>query len=436
MKRRVWIIGLILLASMQVKAAAPVSPCDTDMFWQVFKDSLPKHYCECTYNTEPFAFPVDTVITEPVWFSATIDDIKQGLSAYWFSDDYVVMDVYAFCVSHKPTFSMTVGPNRMYEMEKEMIDKKMSEIGGTAEMLKALEPRIHVYTLHGGSGHVYCYPYGQGPHSTCENPIELRAWMTYVCDHAENSYRLPAKNMPSSGKAFLHWTHKPVNSTQKCRPADIRLTLDSCNGEELAHVVLPDSMHVYTIDSAMLADTRKAGKDIWVHVTHEEGIVGRLRYFTNPKYTDPLPAVKKTTCLGKSIIVSERTYLSDTAFVDTVWVNRDTLTTQQLNLTFTQPALSYDTAYVDPRDLQYGVVHPLTGAVLFHYGDTIVDVVKPNTCTKRYQITVMDPNPINIIDAGTARPRKQMQNGQLIILMDDRKYNVVGQQIDEEAKNN
>jgi hypothetical protein len=74
--------------------------------------------------------------------------------------------------------------------------------------------------------------------------------------------------------------------------------------------------------------------------------------------------------------------------------------------------------------------------VLFHYGDTIVDVVKPNTCTKRYQITVMDPNPINIIDAGTARPRKQMQNGQLIILMDDRKYNVVGQQIDEEAKNN
>ena len=428
MRTAKWIIGLLLL--LPLNAMAQATSCADDEFWKIYKDSLPKTYCECTYNTTPFAFPIDTVLTEPVWFSATMDDIKQGISAYWFSEDSVVMDVYAFCISHRPAFSMIVPPNRMYEMPVEEINKRLSELPGSAEYLKNLEPRMHVYTVHGGVGHVYCYPYNQGPHSTCEKALELRSWMTYVCEETENVYRLPANKIPAKGKAFLRWIHKPEHSNLKCKPADIRLALDSCDGQEVGRTTLTDSLHVYVFDSAMLVDARSAGRDVWVHVSHEEGIVGRLCYYANPKYAEGASDINESTCLGKTLTVNGREYASDTSFIEGVYVDRDTLLTQHVTLVFTEPTPIYDTVLVDPKDLKRGVVHNLTGAVLFNYGDTTIDVVVPNQCTKRYQVTVKDPTPVENVDAEQKGARKQIQNGRIIIFVDERKYNIVGQQID------
>ena len=428
MRNAKWIIGLLLL--LPLYAMAQATSCADDEFWKIYKDSLPKTYCECTYNTTPFAFPIDTVLTEPVWFSATMDDIKQGISAYWFSEDSVVMDVYAFCISHRPAFSMVVAPNRMYEMPVEEINKRLSELPGSAEYLKNLEPRMHVYTVHGGAGHVYCYPYNHGPYSTCESTMELRSGMTYVCEETENVYRLPSKNIPAKGKAFLRWVHKPEHSNLKSLPADIRLTLDSCDGEEVGRTALTDSMHVYVFDSAMLVDARSAGRDIWVHVSHEEGIVGRLCYYANPKFKEDLADLNESVCLGKTLTVNGREYASDTAFVEGVYVDRDTLSTQHVTLVFTEPTPIYDTVWVDPKDLKRGTVHEPTGVVLFNYGDTTIDIVVPKQCTKRYQVTVKDPTPIENVEAEQKSARKHIRNGRIIIFVDDRKYNVVGQQID------
>ncbi len=420
----------MLTLLLPVRADEQPTSCAEDEFWKIYKDSLPDTYCECTYNTTPFSFPIDTVLTAPVWFSATMSDIKQGISAYWFSDDSIALDVYAFCISHRPAFSMIVPPNRMYEMPVEEINKRMDNLPGSAEYLKALEPRLHAYTLHGGTGQVYCYPYNHGPHSTCEKAMEMRSWMTYVCEEPENVYRLPANNIPKSGKAFMRWIHRPEHSYQKCQPADIRLTLDSCNGEEAGRTTLTDSMHVYVLDSTMLINAREAKRDIWVHVTHKEGFFGRLRYFANPKYAEGLDDLNESTCLGKTLTVNGREYTSDTTFIEGVYVDRDTLSTQHVTLVFTEPTPIYDTVFVDPKDLKRGSVHELTGAVLFNYGDTTIDVVVPNQCTKRYLVTVKDPTPIDHIDAEQRGARKQIENGRIIIFVDERKYNIVGQQID------
>ena len=112
MKLRKLIIGLMAILPMGAMAKL-VQPCDS--FSTVWKDTLPAHYCDCEYNSNTFAFPIDTVLSGDVWFTATIDDIRQGISAYWFSNTSVTIDVYAFCISTTPTFSVTVGPNRMSE---------------------------------------------------------------------------------------------------------------------------------------------------------------------------------------------------------------------------------------------------------------------------------------------------------------------------------
>ena len=227
----------------------------------------------------------------------------------------------------------------------------------------------------------------------------------------------------------MRWIQKPEHANLKSKPADIVLTLDSCNGEEVGRTTMTDSVHVYVFDSAMLVNARSANRDVWVRVTHEEGIIGRLRYFANPKYAEGLADINKSICLGKTLTVNGREYDSDTTFIEGVYVNRDTLSVQQVTLTFTEPTPIYDTVYVNPKDLKRGVVHELSGAVLFNYGDTTIDIVAPKKCTVRYQVTVKDPTPIENIDA-EQRARKQIQNGRIIIFVDERKYNIVGQQID------
>jgi hypothetical protein len=46
----------------------------------------------------------------------------------------------------------------------------------------------------------------------------------------------------------------------------------------------------------------------------------------------------------------------------------------------------------------------------------------------------LDPSGVESVSAGKNGAYKQLQNGQLFILIDDRKYNVLGQQIQKQTK--
>jgi hypothetical protein len=208
--------------------------------------------------------------------------------------------------------------------------------------------------------------------------------------------------------------------------------MDSCNGDEVARITMSDTIHVYQPDSAMLVNARKAHRDIWVHISHAEGVNGRLFYYTNPKYADPLPPVDQTICEGKKITVDGRDFMADTAFVDTICMNRDTLQMRSVSLTFTPPTTVYDTVQVLTQDLSRGYVHPASGVVLRQFGDTTFNVVRANTCTKRFQVTVVekpvDPKGTELVSGGK-KARKQFVDGQMVIYIDEKKYNVLGQQI-------
>ena len=420
-------------------------PCD------VLQDSLdlPYFYCDCRETSSVFAFPLETEITDTVWYTATLDDLRQGISAYWFADCSVTMEVFAFCASKKPTFTLTVGPNQMRDIDNTKINQKLDEMGETARLqAQTLTPHIRVYP-RGGSGRVYCYPYDQGPHSTCEDPLPLRIGMTYVCDKEENVYRMDWKSIPASGKSFVHWKQK------QNKACEIWLTLDSCNGQEVGRTYLSDSLHLYQPDSAMLVNARAAHRSLWLHVQHASNITGRIYFYSNPKYAETaLAAVTKKTCYGKTIDVNLRTYSTDTTFVDTIWVARDTLNTQSVKLTFTQPNMEYDTVQVDSATLQRGYRYQPSGTILYQFGDTVVEVVKPKTCTRRIQVTVepkiteqppvvdppvvdppvvdppVDPNEaLDDVTSATRKAYKNIENGQLIIYIDDQRYNVLGQPI-------
>lgn len=425
-KMKKYILGILLmmttaLCAQEQPAYAPQWSSRCDSVQRILE--LPYYYCACEESSTEFSFPYEAEVSDTLWFTATMNDLRQGISAYWFANSSVTMEVYAFCTSKVPTITLTVGPNQMRDIDVAKINKKLEEMGDLAAAAEKMTPHIRVFPNNGGSGHVYCYPYDQGPHSTCEDPIPLRSGMTYVCDKEENVYRMEWSAIASSGKAFVHWKQL------KNKPCNIWLTLDSCTGEEIGRASLSDSLHVYMPDSAKLVDARKAKRSLWLHVKHAKGIVGRLYWYNNPKYQEPLAPMNKKTCEGKTLSANLRSYSTDTAFVDTVWVARDSLTTMEVNFTFTPPVMEFDTVAVAPGELSRGYVYKPSGSILRSYTDTIVEIKKNNTCTRRIQVTILNPEGTAFVGATNGRSRKIIQNGQLFIYIDDRKYNVLGQEI-------
>lgn len=411
-------MAMTLMAQSQ-SAQAPQWSSRCDSAQRIL--DLPYYYCPCMESSTAFAFPYEGEVKDTMWFTATVNDLRQGISAYWFANSSVTMEVYAFCTSKEPTITLTVGANQMRDIDVTKINKKLNEMGELGTAAQKMTPHIRVYP-NGGSGRVYCYPYDQGPHSTCEDPIPLRPGMTYVCDQEENAYRMEGSGIATSGRAFIHWKQK------ENKACEIWLTLDSCDGEEIGRATLTDSLHVFQPDAAKLAEARQAQRALWLHAKHDKGYTGRIYYYNNPKYAEPLAPLKRTTCSGKSIYVNMRKYTRSTSFIDTIWVGHDTLRTQEVKLTFTQPELEYDTAYVTQVQLNRGYVYPATNAVIRELGDTILVINEPGECTRRIQLTLISTEGFEWIEA-KGNNCKIIQNGQLFIYVDDRKYNVLGQEI-------
>ena len=160
------ILYILALAAVTCCYAQEQMPQMTDDYCFGFLPGYPDHYCECSRTASRFQYPLEVEVTGTMWFYASVNDLKQGLSAYWFADCSVTFEVYAFCSSKTPTVTMTVGPNQMCDLDVAEINRRLDEMGDMAELMsQVLTPRVKVYT-NGGKGDVYCYPLDQGQVST------------------------------------------------------------------------------------------------------------------------------------------------------------------------------------------------------------------------------------------------------------------------------
>ena len=131
--------------------------------------------------------------------------------------------------------------------------------------------------------------------------------------------------------------------------------------------------------------------------------------------------------------VNLREYTSDTAFVDTVWVISDTLRTIETKLTFTEPQVEFDTILIEYKELKKGYRSTEYNITFYNYCDTLLEVKKEDTCTRRIFLSIRDPQAIEDVTSAP-RTRKQIQEGKIFILTDDKKYNVLGQELKAEKQ--
>ena len=357
-------MSLMMFAQEQMPQANP--PCEGWM------DLFPPHYCECHTTSIPFQFPLQVELTDTMWFSTTVDDLKAGLSAYWLANSSLTFEVYAYCLSYVPTITMTVGPNQMREMSVNEINAKLDQMGGAGlgGVMSTLTPRIKVYP-NGEGGTVYCYPYDQGPKSTCDSILRFLPRMTYVCDQAEEVYKLYPSNIATNGLGFIRWKQK--NNL----PATIRMTKDSCNGQEIVNVTLQDSMHVYMLDSAKMKAIKKAKDTIYVHVTHDASYVGRVIYRNTLQWD--AQRIDTTLCQGMGLQLPDTTLRQTTVYPnDILFKKGDTLSATTYYLTVEEPTVQYDTLRLKASQLPYNYrnqIIPKNG-----WGDYSFTIRQANRC--------------------------------------------------------
>ena len=333
MKKILYIISL--LAATCVSAQENMPQITEDWCWGKLP-GYPEHYCICRNTSQEFHFPLEMQIADTMWFSSTVDDLKVGLSAYWFSNCSVTFEVYAFCSSKTPTIKMTVGSNQMREMDVADINRKLDEMGNMAELVsQVLTPRVKVYP-NGGTGQVYCYPYDQGPHSTCSDSLPLIPRMTYVCDQPDEVYELRPDKIASTGIGFIRWKQKNNQS------GTIRLTEGSCNGPEIARAVMTDSLRVMMLDATKMKALKTAGTSVFVHVDHAAGYVGRIYYHNSIVWDEQ--RIDTTICQGKTVQLADTALSATTVYPnDTLWIGGDTLSLTTYHLTVEPPTPQYDT---------------------------------------------------------------------------------------------
>lgn len=304
----------------------------------------PRHYCDCAETATDFNFGMVQTINDTTWYKASIEQLKAGLSAYWFSDCNVQIEAYAACTSYAPSLSMTVGKNQMREMDVATINQKLDEMKELAQALQGFKVKIRVYPIGGGSGTVMVYPYDKGPKTDCENAVNMVNGMTLVSNHESDVYEIKPENIYKNRPVYIQWKQK------KNVPAHFIITRATCTGDTLAQFTLADSTKLYFPGIQMINQAKEAKQSLFVHVRHDADIVGRTIMRSNFKIINY--DTDTVICEGKGLqlvdtILTESTHYSQ----DTVWLVSDSVGVYNYNVTITPADTVRDTLVLRATDL-------------------------------------------------------------------------------------
>ncbi len=347
-----------------------ILPC----WWEASLMSAPYYYCDCKENAIDFQFGLDMVISDTTWFKASVDQLKQGLSAYWFANSSVTIDVFALCNSSAPSFTVTVGANSMQEKDVTDINKKIDEMGGAAEaLMQMVTPRMRVYpNKEGGSGRVICYPYDEGPHSTCEDPLQIFSGMTYVSNHEDEVYYLaPGTNVTNN--MFVQWKQA------KNQPCEMYITSGTCDGPEVARTTFHDSLKVYFPGKELLDAFRAEKTPLYFHFEHKAEDVGRIMFRSSAKFVTD--TVAEAVCRGKGLVLADTTLREPTQYNDTTWVIKDTLLATHYDVTIVEPVQVEEKIGITTKQFPY--LYRNT-KLIDEFGDYSVLIQTPGQCEEMY----------------------------------------------------
>ena len=270
--------ALTLSFAKAEETSVPAQKISSTCEWIRKMGKLPEHYCYCEEERSTFTLPFDTQITKPVWYMATLGQVKSGLTAYLYGDCEVGLEIYKLCASSKPTYYFDLCPNQTRDIDGQAIQAQI-ESTGIGEIVTDETPLyFYIYPIDGKGGRVICMPYNEGYHSTCDDCLAIIPKMVIVSSHSEDVYFLDTTNIPLEKGLAVRWTEP---DSTLCH---LRITYGDCDGEVVAEADLQVGDQLYYLDKKLLETAREEGKQLYFHFTHEAP-VGRIvleRYSYTP----------------------------------------------------------------------------------------------------------------------------------------------------------
>lgn len=399
---------LCLLVWMSAQGAWSIEyNCEEDMKAHA---NYPYYYCDCRLSDTEFRFGEEIMVNDTAWFKAKIGQLKNGLSAYWFSDCSVKIDVYALCASIAPTISMIVGKDQMREMDNVRIQQKLEEMKDQVATLENMDVHIRVYPIGGGSGTVLAFPYDKGPETSCANALRIVMGMTMVSSNATDVYEFQPKSMVKNRPMYVQWKQK------KNQPAEFYITRGTCDGEEVARFTLADSTKVYFPNIQLINSAKDANESLFLHVSHDDSYTGRTTLQTNFKFIQY--ATDTVICEGKGLQLADTLLTETTQYTqDTVWLRSDSVGIYSYKVTITPAEIEYDTLNVRSAELKknsfYRGSHYLNREEIVSKGEVDYDFLDhtDGECDTRYLVHVK-----HIIDTLSVRIDTTICQGKSLVV--------------------
>lgn len=144
--------------------------------------------------------------------------------------------------------------------------------------------------------------------------------------------------------------------------------------------------------------------DITIHQenTCDERYLLHVAHATQTIYS----SADTTICQGRSFTYNGQKYTTDVTFIDSTWINADTLSIHTLNVYFAEPEIQYDTLLLKSYDLPYRYRSQYT-IPADGFGDYDFTLHFKNNCDERYLVHVAHDitTYTNIIDTTVCQGR-------------------------------
>lgn len=284
MKRYIYIALLLLATAAVAQEQMGLQDQPDKASWlcelQEKTGLVPSYYCECYEENTSFKLPMDITPNASKWYACTLKQLKNGMTAYLYSDCDVTLDIYGSCALSSPSYTYTFAQNQARDVDGDKVVEKMTE--KLAEYGMSYDENMSVYfrisPVGKGTARLLCYAYNEGPASTCSDILPLLMSMTFVSSHPNDVYQLSADQLPDTNGVSVHWD------------SDVNCTLSISRGSCTAAAVLEAEVlagDTYRLPMELLNEVRESGEDLYLQFGHKKNTVGRLRLGT---YTPDPPA--------------------------------------------------------------------------------------------------------------------------------------------------
>lgn len=351
-----------------------ISNANCELCLPCMGDTMPDYYCDCLDGI-PFHYGLDTIITDTVWFTARVQDVLSGgLTAYWFSDSVVSIGIYIACNLKRPNKQIDLTRNSSRIMSPDDLKSMLGNAGEIGSMLG--NKPVYIRVAPRAKGRVMLYKYGDSFRSDCGDSIfSVYYGIQYALGYEHTVYRMP--RIRQRNLKFINWIQK------ENKPVKMSIIRGDCvTGDTVAQVVLTDSVYPYMANTALMQDVYQ--KNDSLYFVFDRTDFGKVIFRNTAKYPASYRTESDTVMCQGAQFDNGAIVVSDTSFVDTLWIRLDTLSVRTTTVTMVSPEPVVETMLLKSKQLPF-YYH---GQYITAFGDYDVTEHIDGGCDSRYLLHV------------------------------------------------